>query len=180
MVVAYPGPICGCGFTPQNAAAAFDPRTDRWTALAPPSALVRTSGVELSIGNLAVFYGGSPVVDDGDFIAAYRDGVTIDPASNVWGTIPDPAPLLPGIYRKGFAAWSAHGRLYLVGGMAYLHPEPDPTYVAWRDGAVFDLASGAWSALPDAPMPIASRTAVWTGCDALVLGPDSEWLAFRP
>jgi len=69
-----------------------------------------------------------------------------DPASDSWSLGP-PMPAAPAARNRGSAGTVVYeGKFYLAGGNTRGH---DGGYVPWLD--VFDPASGAWTALPDAP-----------------------------
>jgi hypothetical protein len=168
MVIVYPRTIEDGG-GPQSAAAAYDPAMDAWTMLPLPAIRPRidaaTAGVRHGTAlSASAIFGGLPFAPE-DPIPGLRDGAWLDSDTGTWTTIPDPGmALYPGdiFFRTSFGG---AGRFFIWGGRSDAGPDVGT-------GMAFDLTSGKWSAMPTAgaPSPRESATAVWTGCDAIVLG----------
>ncbi|MEO7096270.1 MAG: kelch repeat-containing protein [Polyangiales bacterium] len=156
------------GFCPAfcNDTASYDPATKAWSLLGPTTADKRGDVFGLLLGTsktpIPTFFGG------GQFSAfeGHTDGAWWDGAK--WMAIPEPpTTTLPDPTRVWPAVWAANDRVYAWGGFS--------TGKLHADGAVFDRATGTWSAMPPSPLPARSRASVvWTGKQAIVFGGNSE------
>ena len=166
------GKDCECR-RPLALAAAYDPIANAWTSLSTPTMTPRIdanvavfgpgdSGVALLFGDRSAEDGDYPNLHDG----GYWDGTT-----SSWKAIPAPFAT-PALSRRiSVTTWSANGRLYAWGGNEYATSVPTFTFIDHDDGASFDPATGAWTAMPaGAPSPRSGAVGVWTGCDAIVFG----------
>jgi hypothetical protein len=101
------------------------------------------------------------------------------PPADRWVALPTP-PLSP--RTGGIAAWTG-ARAIFLGGEIDGHCPPNAfctkpaTYA--RDGASYDPATRAWSAIADAPVPVGSHTPHAVAGDVLVIvGEDQTWHAY--
>jgi N-acetylneuraminic acid mutarotase len=151
-------------------AAAYDPVSEAWTMLDEPPVHDRMAFAASTLGySLAAFWGGHPALGDGDFWLTLHDGAAWDASTNTWQTMTDPG--LPGTYRDTFATWSANGRLYVWGGASL---EDNGDFNFFVDGAAWNAETAAWQPLPPAPVSRLAAVAVFTGCDSIVYGGDTE------
>ncbi len=150
-------------------AAAYDPVTDTWIVLAPPTPALdprhRSAGLATgATASSALFWGGVGNTASG---SQYRNtGAIYDTAVGTWRTMIAPTEtLLPGAKRFGMVGWSSGDTVFLWGGYT-------SGSVTTATGASYELATATWTSLPtvNAPTARALATAVWTGNEAVVWG----------
>ncbi len=134
---------------PTDPVRAYDPAANVWSAGGPPP--VALYGTLLAwTGNEMLLYSGGV-------------GATYAPDTGQWGTMNTAgAPCA----QRGSAVWT--GSVWIVwGGQSC---SSSLTYV--RDGAAYDPAANAWTALPlgGAPTARADHVAVWTGSEMIIWG----------
>jgi N-acetylneuraminic acid mutarotase len=147
-------------------AAAYDPSTDAWTVLTPPTPALdpRQRNAGVAIGARALFWGGEGNTSGGSLFRS--SGAFYDVAAGTWTTMVAPTEtLLPGAKRASMAAWSTADTFFVWGGRT-----GTATYAA--TGASYDVPTSTWKALPtlNAPSARAFATTIWTGTEALVWG----------
>ncbi|MBL8716393.1 MAG: hypothetical protein JNL79_10380 [Myxococcales bacterium] len=150
-------------------AAAYNPATDTWTVLTPPTPELdprqRNAGVVLgATGGRALFWGGEGNTSGGSLFRS--SGAFYDVAAGTWTTMVAPTEtLLPGAKRASMAAWSTADTFFVWGGRT-----GTASYSA--TGASYDVATSTWKALPtlNAPSARAFATTIWTGTEAVVWG----------
>jgi hypothetical protein len=126
----------------------YDPSTDKWT-VAPPFPLTGrvTSASAVASGKFVAW--GGLAWDESTLTSGtqpFNDGAVYDPVANKWTVMPSAGapPARGGI---NAAADPATGMAFVFGGgRSDLTPEAD-------DGAVFDLATNTWTAIPVSPNP---------------------------
>jgi len=124
----------------------YDPGTDKWTMVpAFPLAARNSASIAVS-GSKLIVWGGTSL--DGSQI--FADGAVLDTVANHWTAIPSVgAPSARFLIRA--AADPASTSVFFFGGWP---SGTDWTTTAERDdGAVFDVASAAWTAIPAGPHP---------------------------
>jgi len=135
--------------------AAYDPASNRWTAMAPAPLKPRVGHVAVWTGREMLVWGGA-TLKEGPL--AFPDGAAYNPATNSWRSI-GVAPLHAGA-RFG-AVWT--GKQMLVWGGTR------------GEGAAFDPVTNRWTLLPKSPLPpLSSPTSVWTGRMMLIWGAPEE------
>ncbi|MBI2395464.1 MAG: hypothetical protein HYV09_38200 [Deltaproteobacteria bacterium] len=150
-------------------AAAYDPVSDGWAVITPSGlngrrefAALLTTGTEPEV----TFWGGIGAYVDG---TSYRsDGATFLATTRTWVPMVTPTEAeFPTPKRGSMASWASGRKLYLWGGTGGVG-----TLAALDSGAVYDLSTKSWSAMPtlNAPSPRSRATAVWTGKAAIVWG----------
>ncbi len=137
-----------------NAAAAYDPATNRWRRLTPP----RGPAGYLPGGYAAVWTGKQ-------LIGLGADDVAYDPATNLWRKLP-PAPA----GGRKLVAWTGRELLGWGGGCCG---------DASADGVAYDPATNRWRKLPRSPLAGSqSPVGAWDGRELLVfvgnLDPDGK------
>jgi hypothetical protein len=155
----------GCS-TQCDDAAAYNPKLDIWSAVAPPPPQLDARAVASALATgpsrtLATFYGGGiHGLDTGR-----TTGATYDATRDAWTPIEGPgAVVLPDPARFAPAAWSSGDRMWIWGG--YTVSSGD---TAHDDGAVYDFATTAWAPMPaGGPARRAHAVTVWTGTEAIV------------
>ena len=137
-----------------NAAAAYDPATNRWRRLTPPR------------GPAGYFPGGYAAVWTGkQLIGLGADDLAYDPATNLWRKLP-PAPA----GGRKLVAWTGRELLGWGGGCCG---------DASADGVAYDPATNRWRKLPRSPLAGSqSPVGAWDGRELLVfvgnLDPDGK------
>ena len=129
----------------------FDPRTSRWTSIAP-APISRYWATAAWTGSEVLVWGGS----EGD--DPRMDGAAYDPMTDTWTTIAA-APIAP--RDPAVVSWTGTELLIWGGGDA------DAPHL---DGAAYDPADDSWRALPDAPIGMNLADAAWTGRHLVILG----------
>jgi N-acetylneuraminic acid mutarotase len=131
--------------------AAYAPRLDRWTRIAP-------APLPGMIAPVAVWTGTRMLVWGAADMTATTAGAAYDPVTDTWQPI-EPAPLPARSAATG--VWTG-GELLVWGGWAHrTDTSPGGDVV---DGAAYDPATDTWRRLPDAPLPAGgAQTAAWTG-----------------
>jgi hypothetical protein len=128
---------------------AFDPVTERWSAIAPgPAALAYAHAVWT--GDEAVFLS----LSSGDAVG----GVSYRPSTGTWREIAD-APLAP---RYGAVTVWTGSHIFVWGG----GEASDPA----TDGALFDPLADTWSSIAPPPIALNHASGVWTGSEVIVFG----------
>jgi N-acetylneuraminic acid mutarotase len=139
--------------------AAYVPRLDRWTRIAPAPLPGMFAPVAVWTGTRMLVWGTADATTAG---AAY------DPATDTWQPIA-PAPL--SARSAAIGVWTGSELLVWGGWARGTNATPSGGVV---DGAAYDPATNTWRRLPDAPLRAASaQTAAWTG-SALVAFTFSE------
>ena len=163
-------------------AAAYDPVTNTWVVLTPPTPALdprhRPSGLATgATASLALFWGGEGNTSGGSL---YRNsGALYDTAAGTWKAMTAPTEtILPGSKRWGMVGWSNGTEVFFWGGYT-------STSTTSATGASYDLAAATWKSLPtlNAPVARALATAVWTGVEAIVWGgsgPRNDGKLYRP
>jgi N-acetylneuraminic acid mutarotase len=119
----------------------FDPTTGQWTTRATPP--VRELSHMQALAHDGKLYLVSAFTGSWPEEASIANVLIYDPAVDAW-TI---GPEIPAERRRGAAGVAEHeGLIYIAGGNRRGH---NSGYVPWLD--VFDPATGAWTALSDAP-----------------------------
>jgi hypothetical protein len=144
-------------------------------------------------GDTVLLWGGEADYDTGDHIyssATFQDGAVYDARTRTWAHVPAP-PIAP----RGFPLVAlADGRALVWGGSEYEPIAPDRGFPAdagasLDDGAVYDLATGEWQAIPPAPIDAmlvsvahwdGERLFVWAGGDGAVWTGAGGWRAIAP
>lgn len=158
-------------------AAAYDPVTNTWTMLPTPAFTPRmeASGVSLRAGESFVFGGDAHNTDNESGLPLW-DGARMHLGASAWTPISAPPIEIPtgtdnGRYGSTMAA--GDGSFFVWGGAHVDGSTPD-----FADGAVFDVTTGAWTTLPSGgPSPRYQAVGVWTGCDFMVYGGQSNGTA---
>jgi hypothetical protein len=119
----------------------FDPATARWTARAAPPVTelshMQAVAHDRKLYLVSAFTGSWPEE------ISIANVLIYDPAADAWTVGPE----IPADRRRGASGVVAHeGLIYVAGGNRRGH---NSGYVPWLD--VFDPATGAWTALADAP-----------------------------
>ena len=146
---------------------------DGWRAVPTPAAgLDGLLGSWTGAGDALVVW--HPHADEPDATPTMRvwvadtaaEPTVVDPVPEAWSELDTgwhdltPPPLTP---RTGAALVADDDRLFVVGGWDFLCPPAAdcvlPDTDPFRDGAVLDLASGEWAALPDTPFPVVPTSA---------------------
>ncbi|MBI2395465.1 MAG: hypothetical protein HYV09_38205 [Deltaproteobacteria bacterium] len=152
--------VCSGGYNCGDAAA-YDPVTNTWTLLTPPSPALdaRRDPVGVATTAGAAFWGGT---GNTTLSPTYRSTGAVFGGS-AWTAIPSPDAVLSPAARGAVMGWSHAGQLYVWGGV-----NGGPL----GDGAVYDLALAAWSPMSsvNAPSVRARATVVWTGYAAILWG----------
>jgi N-acetylneuraminic acid mutarotase len=134
---------------------AFDPASEEWRWIPPPSGPERSFEVTVWTGTELVVWGGCDALirecdDFGQGI--FTDGIAYDPAADRWRELA-PSPLAPGVHPKG--VWTGSEVLIYAGTAS---PDNGPT------AAAYDPAADPWREVPDPPMaPRRYASAAWTG-----------------
>lgn len=137
--------------------AAYVPETGRWRLLPPAPLPARAAHTAVWTGSEMLVWGG--IGQDG---VPSAGGAAYDPAADTWRALP--AAPLPG-RAQHVAVWD--GTSMLVWGGA----SDVATGTAYADGAAYDPAGDAWTALPAVDLePRFASSAVWTGAELLVWG----------
>lgn len=120
----------------------YDPATGAWTQGAPPPLEVhhlQAVGHDGRLWVIGALTGKFPAEPPVPAVLTY------DPAADAWSKGPE----IPESRRRGGGGLVVHdGAFYMVGGLTRGH---NGGFVPWLDR--FDPATGAWTALPDAPHP---------------------------
>jgi hypothetical protein len=131
--------------------AAYLPRLDRWTPIAPAPLPGMVAPVAVWTGTRMLVWGA------GDE-AATTAGAAYDPTTDTWQPIAS-APLSARSAATGM--WTG-SELLVWGGWAHKTDTTPSGNVV--DGAAYDPAANTWRRLPDAPLPAGgAQTAAWTG-----------------
>jgi N-acetylneuraminic acid mutarotase len=169
-MVVYGGYGTSCASSYCGDAAAYDPASNTWTSLTPPSSDLDgryyATGVVAGTATkpLAVFWGGY-----GSLVASsyYRNnGGIFDASAGTWKSMAVPTEtVLPGSKRYYQTAWSSGDAVFIWGGYS-------STTTYSPSGAIYDLATDTWKAMSDTNVPAGRylATAVWTGAEAIVWG----------
>ena len=148
-----------------NAAAAFDPVTNRWRLLPTPPVSPRASAIALWTGKVVVVLGGGGNASD-------ANGATFDPLTNKWQSIAAPTranghsiswqvAVRVGDEVLGFSTWSQRRRIN------------KDTFSSSGGSDLFalDLATWRWRLVPPAAGAVPSpEEALSTGHDVIVRG----------
>lgn len=148
--------------------AAYDPATDTWTTLTPPTPALDgryyVNGLATGTGgSLATFWGGY-----GSYVSSAYErntGATFDPSTGTWATINAPSDsILPNSRRYRQTMWWGAGKLWVWGGYG------SSSYLG--TGASYDPSTTTWTSMTDTNAPTVRyhATAVWTGSEAIVWG----------
>ena len=138
--------------------AAYNPRTDSWRLL-PPGPDARYSHTATWTGDRMIVWGGTP----DKLTAPLSDGASYDPAGDAWTTVAE-SPLTA---RLGHSAVWNGARMIVFGGADYSKRSPHDRF---RDGALYDPRSDAWSDLPPAETRRAWHSALWADGALWVVG----------
>jgi N-acetylneuraminic acid mutarotase len=131
--------------------AAYVPRLDRWTRIAPAPLPGMVAPVAVWTGTRMLVWGAA---DE----AATTAGAAYDPATDTWQPIA-PAPLSARSAATG--VWTGSELLVWGGWAPKTNTTPSGNVV---DGAAYDPAANTWRRLPDAPLPAGrAQTTAWTG-----------------
>jgi len=153
------------GDSPESAASAgagYDPVADRWQPI-PQGPLRPRHAISPVWARGRLFVWGGYALDSGE---VFGDGATYDPATASWRTLPA-SPLSA----RGYANLVPVGRDVLV--WAGTVPDGSGATQQPLDGALYDVDSGTWLAIP--PAPVASTGwAVWAGDRVLTWGNPDE------
>jgi hypothetical protein len=165
------GGVIGQGTTASasNSGAAYDPKTNQWTA-------IPTAGAPAPrFGQSAFWTGGAMLIWGGATSKeALNTGGLYDPVKGSWSAMStQSAPVGRTAAGTAFAAGAngQGGELYVWGGLTYTASGPDPSAGSLKDGARYDVSANTWTALPDSVLT--SRAALnvsWTGDELLVWG----------
>ncbi len=160
-----------------DAAALYDPVADAWTSIdsSPSPGYTKVLSANVGEQNEQVVLWNGERFGGADFNYPTNGGAIWNGQSSSWSTI----PAIPGegMYdgHKFGAIWSNATSFGVWGGNRYANG-----FSSEDRGAIFDLASQTWSALP--PAPIAGRTnvaGVWTGTEVIVWG-GNDWSEHEP
>ncbi|MGZ6974700.1 MAG: Kelch repeat-containing protein [Acidimicrobiia bacterium] len=152
--------------------AAYDPTTNRWSAIPKAPVPARMGAEGVWTGNRMVVWGGFG--PDGPTGAGDRGmlgkGASYDPATSSWQALPA-SPLKA---RTNHAmVWTGHEVLVWGGEVAFT-PSDNPVAYYPRDGAAYDPATTTWRRMtpapPSPPSMLTAFSAVWTGDVALFVG----------
>lgn len=162
----------GCTSGYCSDAAAYNPSTDTWTTLTPPSDIdgrYNLVGVATgATGNLATFWGGYGTYATSGGTSGYdrNNGATYDASTSSWKSITPPTDsvILNSKRYNAFGWWGA-GKLWIWGGYNY-------SGGTMGTGMSYDPTSDTWTAMPTTNAPTArySGTVVWTGSEAILWG----------
>src|SRR5262245_10619237 len=133
----------------------FAPGSGQWSAMPEAATALDMAGGGWT-GTEALFWGVQRGDSGGDHawvVLAY------DPAAGSWRSF-DPSPPRP--EWGGIWVW-AGDRLIDFGGN---RPDSDDA----RTGVALDPATGRWTSLAEAPLPITAGDAVWSGSEVIVVG----------
>jgi N-acetylneuraminic acid mutarotase len=138
-----------------NDAAAYEPRTRRWSEIERSPLGATGEATVVWTGAEALFWGPSGG-------AAYR------PTDDCWRSLPG-SPLAD---RHGHSAiWTGKEMIVWGGGAGAEEEGVDGEPPIFADGAAYDPSSGEWRSLSESPLaPRLDHTAVWTGEEMLVWG----------
>lgn len=154
-------------------ALSYDPITDTWTNLTPPSSFTAYLDVmSASSATQAFFFSGATAVTSE---LSLDRGILFDVATGTWAEILA-GPLSP---RWRGAGWFGEGRLYAWGGETM-------SAGGLSDGAAYDPSSKTWTKLPDGgPSKRYHHVGVWAAGEAIVWGgrgpgPLNDGKIYRP
>jgi hypothetical protein len=146
-------------------AALYDPVGDTWSVIGSSPSPGYTAVMTALLGSRVVLWNGERF-EGSDFNYPTNGGALFDASTAAWSSI----PAIPGegMYdgHIGGAIWSTGAAFGVWGGDRYGNG-----FSSDDRGALYDLASATWSALP--PAPIVGRgelAGVWTGSEAIVWG----------
>lgn len=146
---------------------AYDPRTDTWETLtSPPTAQVDARAPWAWTGQQLLVWPTRAPNPSGD--AGTVPPLAYDPMADVWSALP--MPPLSERYDAG-SVWT--GAEWIIWGGGHDTDE-------FADGARYDPATGAWTAMADTPLEARRITAVWTGEEMAVLAGWSGGTDARP
>jgi N-acetylneuraminic acid mutarotase len=152
---------------------AYDPGTDTWTSLEPPSGvtsdppIARTRHTAVWTGSRMIVWGG--VAESGEGQENIASGGVFDPVAKVWtrmSTTGAPAA------RTAYAVtWTGSG-MVVWGGRTGPSPTSSATDAVFGNGAQYDPATDTWAAISGTGAPTGrfAPAAVWTGSQLLVWG----------
>jgi N-acetylneuraminic acid mutarotase len=167
-VVVWGGNATGAGGRPGTCpGAAYDPVRDTWRRIAAGPAC-RSGATAVWSGTAMLLWGGTVMQQQGTAEPTYsqpRDGLAYHPATDRWSDLPT-SPLAG---RMG-AAVALDGRWLFVWGGASLD-ERGANLTTRTDGALYDVDSHRWLALPSPPggADLLYPATVWTGAEFLLL-----------
>jgi hypothetical protein len=128
---------------------AFNPATERWTAM---------PGAPAAIPYAHAVWTGDEVVYLSLTSGQQVGGLAYRPSTSAWRTIAD-APLAP---RDGAAVVWTGSRIFVWGG----GERADPA----MDGALYDPLSDTWTSIARSPIGLNQASGVWTGSQVIVFG----------
>lgn len=185
-VLAVGAPLDGEGWPARPALLRYSPTTNSWRVGAAPPGTSRVGVVEAWSGDRWLVWGGAtlvpPLTGKGRSWLSLRDGLTYDPRTNRWGTIP--AAPVPGA-SGAVGAWTGRELLFW-GGWGTSGGGADR--VQRTTGAAYDPTSGRWRSLEPAPsalrLAVAATSAVknvgaWTGSQLIVVA-TRDWFNTTP
>lgn len=140
-----------------NDGAAYDPTSDKWSAMKATPLAARKNHSAVWTGSAMIVWGGDTTPS-----VAHADGMRYEPASDAWTPIAA-SPLAARTLHV--AVWSTATNEMIVWGGADFSP------TVFVDGAAYDPAANTWRSI--AASPLAKRTAasaVWAGDRMVVFG----------
>ena len=132
---------------------AFDPRTGRWSRVAPAPGPGRIDAYAVWTGSEVLVIGGY------SHRKQQPASVALDPATNAWRRIPS-APIA--LSTDAAKVWTGRTLIVWGGGHTGSH--------ASRSGAVYVPATNRWQRIAQAPITLKSPSAAWTGSRMIVFG----------
>lgn len=162
------------GAEPRAEVAIYDPATDTWAEGADSPSGAGFGADPTWTGSEVVIVGSRPDDPAGtDPTAVTALLLAYDPAGDTWRELPWDV----GTDRRWAPALAWTGTHLFAGG-------GQDASGGLADGALVDLATGTWTALPDAPEPyvglLHGDAAVWTGAQVVVLSDQQGSLAGAP
>ena len=158
-------------FQVTNAAAAYDPSTNRWRTLPPAPLSPRAGAIALWTGKNVIVLGGQPAVTTSS-LQSYGDGAAYSPTTDTWQHIAAPIP--PHGHQLDWQTAAQAGDEVLAFSLwSESHPIGQNT-IERSGGAdlfAYNLGERRWRLIPAAPHALQGPTeALWTGRLLIVRG----------
>ena len=147
---------------------AFNASSKTWRTIAAAPLLPRDGFSINWVGDRMVVWGGAKEISKGPNGIVYSDGAAYDPTTDTWSVLP--AAPVAGRYEHASMV-TADGKLVVFGGVS------TKAASAYADGAVYDPASGAWTAIAANGASDANRrwASVWTANGMLEVWGGTVW-----
>jgi len=160
-----------------NTGAKYNPATDTWTTISTPPANI----LKARMGHTAIWTGTEMIIWGGfefELNATVSTGAKYNPATNTWATIISPPFSLFFAARERHSAVWTGTEMIIWGGFGNVPsgfpPQNFPTDDIFNNGAKFNPATNAWTAITTPPSNVLEKrrlhSAVWNGTEMIIWG----------